>query len=194
MASRHPPLTDGVLTLREVTWDDCRRLYDWRMEEQTRRMFRNTALIPYEQHEAMLQHYLAQPGREGWFILEREGVPVGAIGFSDFSEDGTDCEIGRLIIDDAHRGKGYGTRGMILAVEQARREGVRRIHLELDIQNVRSRRIQNSMGFVETGTRMYGDRTYLLMVGYLDPAEADLPPEMRHPPAVHPHPPEADPQ
>ena len=94
MAAVRPTLRDGDLTLREVTWADCRRLYDWRMHEESRLMFRNTAVVPYPEHEALLKRYLLRPGRDRWFIFEAGGVPVGSIGISDFSDDGPNASLG----------------------------------------------------------------------------------------------------
>jgi UDP-2,4-diacetamido-2,4,6-trideoxy-beta-L-altropyranose hydrolase len=156
-------LRDGDLTLREVTWADCRRLYDWRMHEQSRNMFRHTAMVPYSEHEALLRRYLAGDSREKWFIFEAGGVPVGSIGISDFSEDGTECEFGRLTVDPADRGKGYGTRGMRLALDHARASGVRRVHVEVFADNVPSLQLTHTLGFVETGKRVDGDRTYICL-------------------------------
>ena len=161
MASHRLTLRDGDFTLREVTWADCRRLYDWRMHEKSRMMFRHTALVPYPEHEALLKRYLLRPGRERWFVFEAAGVPVGSVGIADFSEDGTECEFGRLTVSPEHRGKGYGTRGVRLALEHARADGVRRVHVEIHANNVPSLQLFHTLGFVEKGRRVDGERTFI---------------------------------
>src|SRR5262249_9690494 len=99
--------------------------------------------------------------REWWFLFEVNGVPVGSIGVSDFTPDGSDCEFGRLTVNPEHRGKGYATRGMRLALDYARAHGVRRVHVEVFVENVHSHQLTLTLGFVETGRRVDGDRTYI---------------------------------
>lgn len=167
MASRRPTLRDGDFTFREVTWDDCRRLYDWRMHEQSRMMFRHTEVVPYPEHEALLKRYLSQPGSEGWFIFEDAGVPVGSIGYSDFLGDGTVCELGRLTVNPELRSKGYASRGVRLTLEQARAEGFRRVHVEIYALNVPCLQLFYTLRFVEKGRRMDGERTFIYLEGEL---------------------------
>ncbi len=149
------------VTLREVTWDDCRKLYEWRMHEPSRRMFRHTDLVPYGEHERFVRCYLERTTPETWFVVEAGGVAVGTIAIVGFSGNGEECELSRLAIASEHRANGYATEALRLALCQAKAKGVRRLNAEVNSANQPSLHIFAKHGFTEYGRRADGPRTFI---------------------------------
>jgi len=93
-------------------------------------------------------------------VVEVLGEPVGAIALYGFSADRSEAEWGRLVIDPAKRGRGYGRRALELLVERARELGVRRLRCEVVAGNAPAERIYEALGFVETGREDVGGRLF----------------------------------
>jgi len=153
-------LAANVAKLRNVTWGDSQLLYDWRMNDQSRHMFRDTRIVPMEDHQNFLRRHLDSESKDKWFVLEIGGCPVGAIALVDFSPDAAECELSRLVIAPEHRGKGYGKRAIQMASDYAASRGVRRFHAEVDAQNDRSLGAFLHLGFREQRRRADQSRTF----------------------------------
>ena len=79
------------------------------------------------------------------FAVMLEGRPIGEVKFSDI---GRECRLGIHMQSDAVKGRGFGTRAEILAVEYAFRElGVDRILADVILKNTRSQHVLQKAGF-----------------------------------------------
>ena len=159
----------GALTTRRLTASDQSRLWDWL----------HVALwdpppAPPRPRE-LLQHpgvaiYAEAWGREGdvGVVGEVDGKPIGAcwmrlirggegLGYVD---DGTP-QLG-IALESEYRGRGFGRRLMLAALEAARAQGYRQVSLTVHPQNP-------AIGLYEScGFRRHGIRnTYHLMVASL---------------------------
>lgn len=152
----------GSVRLRDVTAADSASLYRWRMDPSSRPMFRSTAPVSLEAHEAFLAGYLSRSttARDRWLVIEADGSPVGAIALYGFSADGSEAEWGRLVLEPAARGRGYGKRALELLLERARELGVRRLRCEVVSGNVPAERIYEELGFVETDREKVDGRVF----------------------------------
>ena len=86
-------------------------------------------------------------------------VPVGflMIGYN-FGNPKTQGFIIRLMVDDGHQQKGYGTYGMNWILEHYRSdERIRRIGISYEPDNDVARKLYTSLGFVETGEIFEGE-------------------------------------
>lgn len=97
----------------------------------------------------------ATPGHEFWSILSDTGETVGAIWFGPGAEVGHGAAfIWDIVIDEAHRGRGYG-RAALEAVEPlARARGYDAIRLHVFGDNQVARHLYRSAGYEETDVSM----------------------------------------
>ena len=81
----------------------------------------------YDEALDHLSAYYRQPGR-AYFVLLENGVVVGGIGLAEFRGDC--CELQKLYLADAVKGRGLGYELIRSVEEQARALGYRSIYLE----------------------------------------------------------------
>ncbi len=94
-------------------------------------------------------------------LAEVYGVP-GALWRSPLL-DRLDCPLapGQMALDGLFvagpaRGQGIGTRLVLAALDEARRQGCHELRLEVAADNARARALYERMGFVATGERRFG--------------------------------------
>jgi GNAT superfamily N-acetyltransferase len=90
------------------------------------------------------------------FVIEADGEPVGDLWVAERQED---VHRGALwifdvTIDELHRGRGYGKAAMLLAEDEARRRGLRRVALNVFGGNDVARNLYRSLGYKETAVNM----------------------------------------
>ncbi len=154
---------DGVVALRAVTERDIQLLYTWRNDESTRRMFRDDRALDLAAHERFVRQFLENSQGDYWWIAEAGGVPVGTICLFHFSPDRRVCEFGRFIVAPDHRGRGYGRRILMLAMEFARSIAVERLLCVALTSNERAFGLYQSLGFVVQERNREGERGFILM-------------------------------
>lgn len=102
------------------------------------------------QAEAAIARLLAEPQWGCVWLIEAEGNPVGylalCLGFS-LEAGGNDAFVDELYVLPAYRGRGLGRRVLTSAVEEARRRGVRTLHLLVQDSNVHARALYGALGF-----------------------------------------------
>lgn len=99
-----------MLTIREASFDDARRLFDWRNDEETRRMSRDPSPLDWDRHCAWLERVLASDAHR-LVIALHDGEPVASVRF-DYGEE-TEYSI---VIAPAWRGRGLATDALRLAL------------------------------------------------------------------------------
>ena len=91
------------------------------------------------------------------FFLVEAGETIGffvlSLGYSP-ENGGTDGFIDDFYLLPEARGRGFGRQGLALAVEEARKQGVRVLLLEVEAQNDRAYRLYTAMGFTDTRRRL----------------------------------------
>jgi GNAT superfamily N-acetyltransferase len=90
------------------------------------------------------------------FVIEADGERVGDLWVAERQED---VHRGALwifdvTIDELHRGRGYGKAAMLLAEDEARRRGLRRVALNVFGGNDVARNLYRSLGYKETAVNM----------------------------------------
>jgi UDP-4-amino-4,6-dideoxy-N-acetyl-beta-L-altrosamine N-acetyltransferase len=145
------PLIKGKLvTLRPLEADDLSSMARWR----------NAAF-------AWLfgSHYVAESGQADWFrryqgdpgqlmfTIQVEGQAVGCIGLADIDRDHDRAEIGRLMVDAAHQGHGYGTDAVRALADYAFTDlGLHRLYLYVLASNAAAIKLYHAAGFACEGT------------------------------------------
>jgi RimJ/RimL family protein N-acetyltransferase len=162
----------GPVTLREITPDDAERLYRWRMDPAARAMFRQSAELPFAEHETVLARYFSPANSDRWFVVEAAGEPVGAIALYNLAADGRSAEWGRFVISGEHRGRGWGRRALALLLDHARDLGFRRLSCSVLAGNP-AERLYRSLGFVDAALALPepDGRTFLELTRDLAPPE-----------------------
>lgn len=162
---------DGEIRLREVTPADAADLYRWRMDPASRSQFRGNGEVPYAAHEAYLARYFAPENTDRWFVIEAEGVPVGAIALYDLAADGRTAEWGRFVISPEHRGRGWGRRSLALLIDHARALGVRDLRCEVLAGNAVAAGLYERLGFRATDTYEHEGRSFTCLALPLAPTD-----------------------
>jgi RimJ/RimL family protein N-acetyltransferase len=144
-------LTDGVVTLRHWVEDDAPAIVECVDGDPDITLWLDLVPQPYTLEDA--RSYVAGTAgveQETFAITDVEsGRILGAIGLGH-SIDGV-CEIGYWIRADA-RGRGATTRALMqLSREALGRQGVERVQLRADVENVSSCRVAEKAGFTREG-------------------------------------------
>ncbi len=160
-------LSDGLVRLREIEPTDAELLYFLRMNPQSREMFRNPGVIPFESHAAMVERYLSGSSPGYWFVIEVGNGPVGTISLYDFDDRGHACEFGRFAISPEARNSGYGRRALRLVMKFAGSIGVRRLYCEVLSTNSAALHLYRDLGFVEMSNQNVEGRIFMKMVAGL---------------------------
>jgi aminoglycoside 6'-N-acetyltransferase len=102
-----------------------------------------------------------RPGR--WFqvAVERDGAFIGDVAFWP-DHDGRTVEIG-YSLDPAHQGNGYASEAVAALVRALRDHGVHVVVAGCDVDNDRSARLLERLGFAFTGIED-GERCYRLAI------------------------------
>lgn len=97
------------------------------------------------------------PG-QAMYVVEADGRPVGRLWLGERESNGRRTMfVYDVAIDAPFRGRGYGRAAMLLAEDEARSLGFRRIELHVFGGNSVARRMYRSLGYVETSVRMAKD-------------------------------------
>jgi UDP-2,4-diacetamido-2,4,6-trideoxy-beta-L-altropyranose hydrolase len=136
------------LRARDADFRDARLLWQWANDPSVRANSFHPEAIPLDEHLNWYKRKLASPGTRIW-ILELNQVPVAQIRYDRI--DANEAEIS-FSVSSMDRGKGLGTRALILTAEMACRElGVRYLRGAVFDANLASARTFIKAGFRHVG-------------------------------------------
>lgn len=142
-------ITDGAITLREITREDSKFAYGLRfLHEPTRMMFKTSNVIPFERHQQVIDDYFSEGNNDRWFIIEEDDAAIGMLALVGMS--GSEAECGRIIIAPHRRRSGLGLRSLLLLMDYCRGAGLRRVRAEVFEDNAASLRMFEKAGFLST--------------------------------------------
>ena len=143
-------LNDAMVRLKRVSVDDCKFLYNLRLERHVQLASRSDVPFTYESHKDWLARTLDDPQRLNWVIL-----------FGDFrygtcslklAPDGKEAEFSISLAREAV-GKGIGQKALGLLLAAAFGPlGLERVTGETMSHNTQARMCFAKLGFNETGT------------------------------------------
>lgn len=139
----------SVLRFRQATVGDCRLIFDWANDPDTRANSAVTEPIEWDGHVEWFEHKLADPNAEIWIVENGEGMPLGQV---RFDVGGDEAEIGIMVAAE-HRGSGLGTQ----VIEQATREFLARRAGVTVIAHVRHHNEASQRAFVKAGYQPDGE-------------------------------------
>ncbi|WP_084568720.1 UDP-2,4-diacetamido-2,4,6-trideoxy-beta-L-altropyranose hydrolase [Chloroflexus sp. Y-396-1] len=138
-------IRDDKLRLRRVREDDCRLLWEWANEKETRASSFSSDPIPWDKHVQWFTRKLLEPNCFFFIAVNRENAPIGQVRF-DIDTDG-EAEIS-INIDKDKRGLGYGTLLISKAVNEVfRLTHIRSVHAFIKPNNEASIRAFERAGF-----------------------------------------------
>nr|WP_145404439.1 GNAT family N-acetyltransferase [Paenibacillus xylanexedens] len=109
-----------------------------------------------ESYERYLPQGLETPGAYVYNVVHPVDGIVGYIWFNvTENRRGKEAFLLDIVVEEAHRGKGYGTEAMEALERTARRLGVDRIGLHVFGHNVRASSLYRKMGYEVTDLTMY---------------------------------------
>ncbi len=148
MSERQVPVT-----LRPARLEDCRSVWEWRNDPDTREASFNTEAIFFEEHRAWFESRIGSPEVRIFIVLSPEGTEIGYV---RFQLRGSDAEVS-VALSPEERGKGYGTAALRAAAEQLLSEGkVTQVVALIKISNSGSRQAFERAGFRLQGSRKVG--------------------------------------
>ncbi len=155
-------LSGSGLALECAAETDCKLIWKWANDPETRSASFESAIIPWEEHVRWYQSKLHDGNSRLWICRDGNNIAVGQV---RFAIDGPNATIS-ITLDPAHRGKGLGT----VLIEAACRklfneEPVLRIHAFIKPANSGSVRAFERAGFMsENPTTIKGQPSlhYLL--------------------------------
>jgi diamine N-acetyltransferase len=104
-----------------------------------------------------LGELLAQPALGAVYRIVRDGASVGYLALCygwSLEWGGRDAFVDEIFVEDAARGRGVGRAALRSVVAEARRLGVRALHLEVETANAAGQALYRSEGFAGNERRI----------------------------------------
>jgi len=95
--------------LKQATPEDCKKLWEWRNDPETREASFNSHNISYEEHEQWFNQKMVDPCTKIFIAKNSMGIELGYVRFQIRGEEG-EISVG---VDKEYRAKGYGLRVII---------------------------------------------------------------------------------
>lgn len=111
--------------------------------------------------EATLAEFLSSPDHgRAWFI-EEDGAVAGymviCFGYS-LSFGGRDAFVDEIYLHEPFRGRGLGRDALTFMIAEAKRLGIKALHLEVNEDNVPAQRLYDALGFARGHFRLMSRR------------------------------------
>ncbi len=136
---------ESKIVFKEANKEDSQDLFNWRNDEITRKMSRNTDSVSLENHNEWYQKALKDPKRK-LLIAEDQDKKIGMVRF-DYQEQPASAEI-NINLNPDFRGQGYGQLVLDQACKYAFKNlKLKRIYAEIKIINIPSIKIFEKAGF-----------------------------------------------
>lgn len=140
-----PEYTDGIVSLRLLTYEDLERTLIWRNQIEVRKWFKNSCEIDILNHKKWYVNYLIKDD-DYVFIAEINNESVGQMAVYNIANNS--AEIGRFIVSPEAKGKGM----MKLSIQKFisfifKEFSVLNIYLDVLVENKKAIHIYKNLGF-----------------------------------------------
>ena len=148
-------LRDSYVTFRQVCEEDCRLVWEWANDPDTRSVSFSTDPISWEDHVRWFAEKMNDPEHVFFILLSFDDEPVGQV---RYTVNGREAVIS-MSIAPKFRGRGYGSQGIRMTVEELfRHEDVDVIRAHIKPENSRSFKAFTRAGFREDNSTVTGSR------------------------------------
>ena len=149
------------LRVRCACFQDAELLWQWANDPTVRMSSFRPESIPLDEHIEWYKEKLASPDTRIW-ILELNQVPVAQVRYDRVNTD--TAEISFSVVSE-HRGRGLGTRSLVLTSGMVCRElGVKRLRGRVFSSNDASVRVFTKAGFECVGQEQVSDKLCMIFV------------------------------
>ncbi|HEX4459664.1 MAG TPA: UDP-4-amino-4,6-dideoxy-N-acetyl-beta-L-altrosamine N-acetyltransferase [Polyangia bacterium] len=140
-----------MFTLRPLSAPDLPLILPWRNRRDVRELMYTQHVISPAEHAAWFAR-LRDDATKRYFVCERDGEPVGVVGFYAISREHASAEWGFYTCDPGRRG--LGTPMAYLALQEAFGAlALRKVCAEVLDVNPRGLQFHRRLGFVDEGVR-----------------------------------------
>ena len=135
-----------MLVVRKVNDRDSKVIFDWRNDDLTRKMFRNSELAKYEEHCKWLTTALKNANCCLLMCELKEGKPIAVV---RFDLEGQSAEVS-INLSPLERGKGLAPKCLTLAIDYFEKQypSVSKLIAEIKTLNLASRKSFEKVGFM----------------------------------------------
>jgi RimJ/RimL family protein N-acetyltransferase len=135
-----------MLVVRKVNDRDSKFIFDWRNDDLTRKMFRTSELVEYEEHCKWFATTLKNANRCLLMCERKDGEPIAVVRF-DVEEQSAKLSIN---ISPLERGKGLAPKCLALAKDYFEKQYpfISKIIAEIKTSNLASRKSFEKVGFM----------------------------------------------
>ncbi len=149
------------IALRSARLDDAPRLLAWESQPEVQRVTKTEADVTLD---FIYRHILSSVDLildcQKRFIVERDKSAVGVLDLYNYADG--EASVG-VFIDDAFRRCGYATKAVRLAIDYARKLGLRALNVEVDCDNSASLGLFLKSGFTQKADNPAEAKIYLRM-------------------------------
>ncbi len=135
-----------TIKLRLAEPNDCRVVFAWANDPETRSASFHTQIIAFEEHEAWFAAAIA--GYDSLFIIEAGDEPVGVTRIEAIAGDTAEVSVN---LAPVARGRGLAAVAIMALVPRARTRGFRKLIARVRADNTRSQRVFEKSGFSREG-------------------------------------------
>lgn len=140
-----------MIDLRDVTHEDCDRLFAWRTSREVSRWMCDAFLQNADSHRRWFESFLHNPDKRGW-VINHNGRPAGFLALTGIASPHKRAEWGWYIGEADARGRGVGRAAQALGLDKAFDElGLEKVWAEVMAGNDAALKAQTSAGFRREG-------------------------------------------
>jgi RimJ/RimL family protein N-acetyltransferase len=158
--SEHTMIEGSTINLRAIEEDDAVLFHHWINDPEVTRFLGANAFpaLSMAQEQAWIQSLRDEKGHKHYTITLKDSTPIGNCELRKFDWTARSCEVGIMIGEKQHWGKGYGGDAMALLLRIAF-DGLNmhKVWLTCAAYNERGLRAYRRIGFQEEG-RLRDDR------------------------------------
>jgi UDP-2,4-diacetamido-2,4,6-trideoxy-beta-L-altropyranose hydrolase len=146
-------LRDSYVTFRHVREEDCRLLWEWANDPETRSVSFSTDPISWEHHVRWFTDKLNNPEHVFFILLSIDDEPIGQV---RYTVNGREALIS-MSISPKFRGWGYGSQGIRITVEEFfEHKDIDVIRAHIKPENLKSVKAFTGAGFREDNSAAAG--------------------------------------
>jgi diamine N-acetyltransferase len=146
-------LTGKHITLRAIERDDLPRYVGWLNNPEVTHHLTLYLPINSDNEAEWYENQRKDPTTQNFALVVNEGhIHIGSVGLMAINHKEQNAELGIVIGDKNHWGKGYGQEAIELLLPFAFEEmNLHRVYLRVDVTNTQGIRCYEKCGFVKEG-------------------------------------------